>query len=374
MPATDQYSQPSTTKARLAMQLKAWQLAEDNPMGEDGKPAPLRAIAIYVSNLPPDQNPFISEAINAKTDCTLLAHKIIQKMTHWINEMNQAGESLQGDMQPFFGSNPEPGQGHYGIRVKPNKQSFGNESPLTGDFRDSREAGAAIVREAISHGRDVTSFGGLLFSKAEERTDKIIESLENEIKNLREHVRELEAGRKNVAALEADLADKTLDRDMKQRKNNMELAVMESAGYKLIDYIPFFMSKIDEIMINKFGGPKQEMTDEGKFYKGIAETIFSKIQDKDTALKVFQALNLSKDEQVRLFQGASKLQIEEKRKAMHEEAASLSRGAPLRLLTMGARGIPTINTRRPKAPIPTASASSAKAEVQVKAETGTDSK
>ncbi len=345
MSATEQYNTPSTTKMRLMAQLKAWRDAEENPIGEDGKPAPLRMVVLRVHNLETPLIPGI--AVTAKTELPVLADKIIRKMKEWANGTQTNGETLVGDLHPYFGNNSEEGQGHYAISIKPDRTAFGSEAPLVGDLGNTREASAVIIRESITHGRDVMQFAGAVMGKTDERTDRIIDSLEKQLEKAYARIAALESGADRVRGLENDLADKKLDRDLKSRENDMKMKVMESAGNKLIDYIPLFTSKLDQYMVSKFGGG-QQLTDEGKFYKSVVEVILSKVKNTSQLKAVVSALNLTEEDVKRIESAGSKLQLEEKRGAMHEEAKALGRGGPVRSIRKllpartGGGSIPTI--------------------------------
>lgn len=375
MSATEQYNSRLPQKARLISQLEDWKTCKENPIGEDGEPAPLRAVALHVPNLPADQNPLFSSEVNPKTECAVLADKILRKMQEWANGTSQAGEDLCGDLQPFFGSNSSEGQGHYSIRVKPDRKFFGSETPLIGDLGSPREQASTLVREAITHGRDVMSFAGAQLARTDDRTDRIIQSLEDQLKEARTYIKELESGRRGVMDLENTLADKKLERDLKSRENDMKLRVMESAGNKVLDYIPLFTTKLDQYLLTKFGGASPgQLSDEGQVYKEMAEIIFSKIKDKETAVQVFKSLNLSESEKSKIFTGANKLRLEDKRKTMHTEASAVYRGLGIpqrsfmKLLPPGGRQIPTGTGRGPE-PAPEISA-----QAKVVPSTGTEGK
>lgn len=376
MSATEQYNSRMPQKARLITQLENWKTCQENPTGEDGEPAPLRAVALHVPNLPSDQNPLFSSEVNSKTECAILADKILRKMQEWANGTSQAGEDLCGDLQPFFGSNSSEGQGHYSIRVKPDRKFFGSETPLIGDLGSPREQASTLVREAITHGRDVMSFAGAQLARTDDRTDRIIESLEGQLKEARAYIKELESGRRSVMELENTLGDKKLDRDMKSRENDMKLRVMETAGNKILDYIPLFTTKLDQFFLTKFGGQAPgQLTDEGQAYKEMAEIFLSKFQDKNTAIQVFKSLNLSDSEKAKIFTGANKLRLEDKRKTMQAEASALYRGLGvpqrhfMKLLPPGGRQIPTGTGRGPEQPGPEISA-----QAKVVPSTGTEGK
>jgi hypothetical protein len=146
---------------------------------------------------------------------------------------------------------------------------------------------------------------------------------------------------------------------MKSRENDMKLRVMETAGNKILDYIPLFTTKLDQFFLTKFGGQAPgQLTDEGQAYKEMAEIFLSKFQDKNTAIQVFKSLNLSDSEKAKIFTGANKLRLEDKRKTMQAEASALYRGLGvpqrhfMKLLPPGGRQIPTGTGRTPEPEIP----------------------
>lgn len=368
MSATEQFNTPSSLKMRLMKQLQAWRDAEENPIGEDGKPAPLKMVVLKVNN---SDTPLIPGLpITPTTQIPIIADKILRKMKDWASATSQGGEEIFGDLQPYFGTNTDEGQGHYGIRMKPERTAFGSETPIIGDLGNPREASGVIVRESISLTRDAMSFAGGIIGKAEDARDKVIEYQADEIKNLRQRVKDLESGQDAIRSLQNDLADKKLDRDLKSRENDMKMKVMESAGDKLISYIPLFTSKIDEYMVKKLGNG-EKLSDEGKFYKSVVEVILSKLQNEEQAKTVFRALGLTKEDLVKIQSAGNKLQLEEKRGEMHEEAKSLMRGGPIRnirrLLPPASRGIPTIpNPSNPKPAAPNGAAKTPPIEVEGK--------
>lgn len=345
MSIADQYKSRTSLRMRMISQLEEWKMCKDNPLGEDGKPAPLRALVLLAQGL---NDPLDSWPIDAKTDHVVAADKIIRKAYDWCNEMSN-GQDLCCDLNPFFGTDINLGQKHFGFRVKPDQKYVGGELPLIGDLSNPREQSAALVREAITLGRDMTSFTGATLRINEERTERIITSLEDQLKEARSYIKELEGGRRAVMLLEQDLADKKLQRDQLAREGEMKLQVMEMAGKKILGYIPLFTMKLDQYLMDKFGVANSgELSDEGKEHREMLEMMMSRISDKDTAVEVFRALKFNKSEQVKVFNYVTKLRLEGERKTMYEEAAGVTKG----LGGAGGRirplSLPPANTARPR--------------------------
>jgi len=314
-------------KSQLIQQLVDWKSGEGNPIGEDGRPAPLRVLSLSL----PGVSKLQDFPVDAKTDHVALADKIFQMAYDFTNEVSLSGEAQVFMLETYFGTDRLPGV-NFPIQITPAAKFTGPDSPI-GDLRDPRQQNSTVLRESIALTRDAWSLTGSGFRI-------IVESLERQVERLTAENQAMRSERERSWALQQDLMDKQAARRRQERIDNVQLAAMEMGAQKLLGYLPIITSKFDTYLMEKFGGvEKGSLTNEGKELKEVVGMILSRIDNEETAKEVFKVLKLTKPEVLKVVNTGMKFKMEEEQKKMHEEAYGAMRGLggmqPMRALPGG---------------------------------------
>jgi len=319
-------------RVALIKQLAAWKACEQNPVGEDGKPAPLRVLILRImgdgSGQPINQWP-----CDAKMNHVERSDEILNTCEEYANETSQAGESVVFNLMPYFGSDRQPGV-IFPINVAPAPKFEGPDKfAASSDYRDPRNRDSTAFKESISLTRESWALVG--------GTMRItIESLERQVERLTVENQALKADREKTWELQQKMMDHQLEREIRFRKESVQITAMEAGASKLISYIPLLSSKLDMYLAEKMG-MKGTPEDDNNRYRTTLKSILGRISDKDTAAKVITALGLSESEAMQLFNFGKEFLMEEQHSKMMIEAEAATRGltgvTPIRRLPTGVK-------------------------------------
>jgi hypothetical protein len=295
---------------KIITQIKEWKKAENNPVDESGRPAPLRMLRLALPGAdPPGEWPF-----TARSEPAVVGDAILRRASEWTNEMNAAGEEMHFVIEAYFGNDDHPGD-KIPLRLVPAARFVGSEAPI-GDLRDPRAQGSTLVREAIGMTRDAWSLTGNSFRLS-------LESLERQVERLTAENQQMRSEREATWRLQQDMMDRQADRDHTKRKRDLQLEVMEMGGRKLVSYLPLVFSRVDAAM-ERFAG--KEPNEDTMRLKKIVDVFVSKIKDQETAERVWDAMDLEPSQILAIKGAITDLITDEKRKSLCEEANNALKG------------------------------------------------
>jgi hypothetical protein len=334
------FSGRSGKRVALIRQLEAWKLAKQNPMDEDGHPAPLRALALRVMG---DGSGQVVQQwpCDAKMEHVTRADEILNFCEHYANEVSISGEVIVFALYPFFGAGSSGGRiegAVYPIQIAPQPKFEGPDRfAASMDLRNPSNQSSTVLREAVGLTRESWALVG--------GTMRItVESLERQVERLTAENQALKTDRERLWEMQQKLMDHQLDREIRFRKENVQIAAMEAAAGKLLSYLPVVTSKLDQFVAEKFGVASGTPSEEADRLRGALHTILSKFSDKDKASKIFTAMELSESELAVIKNIGGEFLMEEKHKKLQEEARAATRGLPgvvpiRRLPGMGGSGM-----------------------------------
>lgn len=319
------FSGRSSKRIALIKQLEAWKSAKQNPNDEDGKPAPLRALALRVMG---DGSGQVIQQwpCDAKMEHVARTDEILGFCEHYAGEVSVSGEVIVFALYPFFGAGSSGGRiegAVYPIQIAPQPKFEGPDRfAASMDLRNPANQSSTVLREAVGLTRESWALVG--------GTMRItVESLERQVERLTAENQALKADRERLWEMQQKLMDHQLDREIRFRKENVQIAAMEAAAGKLLSYIPVVTSKLDQFVAEKFGvGGNGEPSAEADRLRGALHTILSKFNDKDKATKIIAAMELSDTELTVIKNIGGEFLMEEKHKKLQEEARAATRGLP----------------------------------------------
>lgn len=322
----------SGRRVALIKQLAAWKAGEHNPAGEDGKPAPLRVMILRIMGDGSGQ-PINQWTCDAKMNHVERTDEILSTCDEYANEVSSGGEEIVFALFPYFGTDRQPGT-VFPIRITPTPRFEGPDKFASAmDYREPKNQAAAAFKESLSLTRESWALVG--------GTMRItIESLERQVERLTAENQALKADREKTWELQQKMMDHQLDRELRYRKESVQIAAMEAGANKLISYLPVLTSKLDLYIAEKMG-MKNTPEDESNRYREAMKNFLSKFNDSGKARKVIEALELSDVEAMQLYNFGKEFLMEEQRAKMSEEANAATRGlmpmAPIRSLPIKSR-------------------------------------
>lgn len=315
---------------RLALitQLQLWKEGKQNPLGENGEPAPLRVISIYA---PGSEVPDQSWPCDAKMDPPSRTDEILQFCEEYASEAS-GGEEIVFTLLPMFGS----GQGRirggkFPIRITPAPRFQGPDKfASVDDLGDPRKQNSSLTKEAMALTRESWALVG--------GTMRItIESLERQVERLQAENQALKAERERTWELQQKMMDHQLDRDLRARRENIEITAMEAGAAKLIGYLPVAFQWVDKWVAEKTGmsGTPDEETQK---YRDMLKDLLARLGQKNKVKEIIKVLELTDAEAMKLYNFGKEFLVEEKRSEMIEEANSAVKGLILPMTPL--RGLP----------------------------------
>jgi len=306
----------------LIQQLQNWKSGKEAPVDEDGNAEPLKVLVLRMHN-DPNNTSIANWKCDAKMDHVERADEILKRCHEYANELAVSGEAIVFVLYPLFGSDMVGGRTSFPIQIVPEPKFSGTDQfvgAMATDYRDPRNRDATQFRENTSLVREAWGLVGGTMRVT-------IGSLEQQLERAQNRIRELEADRERTWAIQQKLMDHQLDRELKYRKENVQLAMMEAAGAKVLSYIPVLMKSVDEWVFKKSGG-KVATDDETNEYRETVQMILSKFGDKEKARRVFEVLGLDEVEMMKIVNMGKKLSVEEQRMKLQEEAKASIQGLP----------------------------------------------
>jgi hypothetical protein len=306
----------------LIRALHEWKTGSEAPVDQDGNPEPLRVLILRLQN-DPDSRAVGTWACNAKMDHVERADVILRKCYDYANEAAMSGEAMIFMLYPLFGQDQVGGSISFPIQIVPDPKFAGSDQ-FTGslgmDYRVPANRDATAFREQTGLVREAWGLVG--------GTMRItIESLERQLDKAQNRIAELEADRERTWSIQQKLMDHQLDRELKYRKENVQLALMEAAGAKVLSYIPVLMKSVDEWAFKK-AGIKNNSDQEPDEAKELIKLLLSKFDNKEKAKKIFDAMNLSESEAMKITNMGKELHLEEQRQKLVEESNAAIKGLP----------------------------------------------
>jgi hypothetical protein len=226
-------------------------------------------------------------------------------------------------LYPLFGNDQMGSSVSFPIQIIPDPKFAGSDqfAGANGmDYRIAANRDATRFREETGLVREAWGLVG--------GTMRItIESLERQLDKAQTRIAELESDRERTWSIQQKLMDHQLDRELKYRKENVQLALMEAAGAKVLSYIPVLMKSVDEWAFKK-AGIKNNSDQEPDEAKELIKLLLSKFDNKEKAKKIFDAMNLSEAEAMKITNMGKELHIEEQRQKLVEESNAAIKGLP----------------------------------------------
>jgi hypothetical protein len=318
-----------TRERRLALitQIDNWKKGLANPPGEDGQPAPLRVLSIYA---PGQGEPAQFWPCDAKTNHVDRAEEIMQFCEEHANEVSD-GEAVVFTLVPHFGSG-QSGRlkgGNWPIKITPMPSFEGPDRfASTADLSSPKMQNSALTKEAMALTRESWALVG--------GTMRItIESLERQVERLQAENQALKQERERTWELQQKMMDHQQDRDLKARRENIELTAWEAGAAKLIGYLPVLLQGVDRWVAEK-AGMNGTSTEDANKYRDTLKDLLSRLGQKNKITEVIKLLELKDEEAMSLYNFGKEFLVEQKRSEMIEEANSAVQGLipqmPLRAL------------------------------------------
>lgn len=318
------FSGRTSKRVALIKQLEGWKSARLNPTDEEGRPAPLRALALRVMG---DGSGQVIQQwpCDAKMEHVARADEILDFCEHYAGEVSISGEVIVFTLYPFFGSGSSGGRiegAVYPIQVAPQPKFEGPDRfAASMDLRNPSNQSSTVLREATSLTRESWALVG--------GTMRItVESLERQVERLTSENQALKADRERLWEMQQKLMDHQLDREIRFRKENVQISAMEAAASKLLSYVPVVTSKIDQFVAEKFGVANGTPSEETDRLRGALHLLLNKFGDKEKATKIIAAMELTESELALVKNIGGEFLMEEKQKKLKEDAYAATRGLP----------------------------------------------
>jgi hypothetical protein len=255
---------------------------------------------------------------DAKMNHVERSDEILQTCEEYAENVSQSGEAIVFAIYPYFGTDRQPGN-VFPIQITPAPKFEGPDKfAASMDFRDPRNQSSAAFKESLALTRESWALVG--------GTMRItIESLERQVERLTAENQALKADRERVWELQQKMMDHQLDREIRFRKESVQIAAMEAGAAKLISYLPVLTSKLDMYVAEKMGmkGASEEQSNK---YRDTLKNLLGRLGNREKAKKVFEALELSDTEAMQLANFGKEFLLEEERSKMMIEAEAATKG------------------------------------------------